>query len=160
MANPCQLLSRLRRLSRLSGPTPPNLLLSVSTELDADGISANFMLGQETKDSYPGIWLTSKNSNTGRAGFWFCLELPNETNDMVKGYLYAGDDETETDQPLAVIADGVRNDDDDSKRVLWVDGSLTHVEPLTDNYLKRQGAATEKQLDEYDARTDTINFPT
>lgn len=60
--------------------------LSVSTELDADGISANFMLGQETKDSYPGIWLTSKNSNTGRAGFWFCLELPNETNDMVKGY--------------------------------------------------------------------------
>ncbi len=68
--------------------------LSVSTELDADGISANFMLGQETKDSYPGIWLTSKNSNTGRAGFWFCLELPNETNDMVKGYLYAGDDES------------------------------------------------------------------
>lgn len=45
--------------------------LSVSTELDTDGISANFMLGQETKDSYPGIWLTSKNSNTGRAGFWF-----------------------------------------------------------------------------------------
>lgn len=125
--------------------------LSVSTELDADGISANFMLGQETKDSYPGIWLTSKNSNTGRAGFWFCLELPNETNDMVKGYLYAGDDETETDQPLAVIADGVRNDDDDSKRMLWVGESLTHVEPLTDNYLKRQGAATEKQLDEYDA---------
>ena len=56
---------------------------------------------------------------------------------MVKGYLYAGDDETETDQPLAVIADGVRNDDDDSKRMLWVDESLTHVEPLTDNYLKR-----------------------
>lgn len=125
--------------------------LSVSTELDADGISANFMLGQETKDSYLGIWLTSKNSNTGRAGFWFCLELPNETNDMVKGYLYAGNDETETDQPLAVIADGVRNEDDESKRVLWVDGSLTHVEPLTDNYLKRQGAATEKQLDEYGA---------
>lgn len=124
--------------------------LSVSTELDTDGISANFMLGQETKDSYPGIWLTSKNSNTGRAGFWFCLELPNETNDMVKGYLCAGDDETETDQPLAVIADGVRNDDDDSKRMLWVDESLTHVEPLTNNYLKRQGAATEKQLDERD----------
>lgn len=77
--------------------------LSVSTELDTDGISANFMLGQETKDSYPGIWLTSKNSNTGRAGFWFCLELPNETNDMVKGYLYAGDDETETDQSTDVV---------------------------------------------------------
>ncbi len=41
--------------------------LSVSTELDADGISANFMLGQETKDSYPGIWLTSKNSNTSNS---------------------------------------------------------------------------------------------
>jgi len=125
--------------------------LSVSTDLESDSISADFMLGEETKDSYSGIWLTSKNSNTDRTGSWFCLELPNETNDMVKGHLYAGNDETETDQPLAVIADGVRNEDDESKRVLWVDESLTHVEPLTDNYLKRQGAVTEKQLDEYDA---------
>lgn len=99
---------------------------------------------------YESIWLTSKSSNTGRAGSWFNLELPNETNDMVKGYLYAGNDKTETDQPLAVIADGVRNEDDESKRVLWVDESLTHVEPLTNNYLKRQGAVTEKQLDECD----------
>ena len=38
----------------------------------------------------------------------------------------------------------------DSKRMLWVDESLTHVEPLTNNYLKRQGAVTEKQLDERD----------
>ncbi|MCF7631270.1 hypothetical protein L3K78_00135 [Oscillospiraceae bacterium SCCA1] len=125
--------------------------LSVSTNLESDSISADFILGEETKDSYPGIWLTGKNSNTGRTGSWFCLELPNETNDMVKGYLYAGNDKTEPDQPLAVIADGVRNEDDESKRVLWVDESLTHVEPLTNNYLKRQGAVTEKQLDEYDA---------
>ena len=69
---------------------------------------------------------------------------------MVKGYLYGGDDETETDQPLAVIADGVRNEDDESKRVLWVDESLTHVEPMTNNYLEHQGAVTEKQLDECD----------
>lgn len=69
--------------------------LSVSTDLESDSISADFMLGQETKDSYPGIWLTSKNSNTGRTGSWFRLELPNETNDMVKGFLYGGDDTKE-----------------------------------------------------------------
>ena len=57
----------------------------------------------------------------------------------------------ESDDYIATIADGIRNEDDESKRVLWVDESLTHVEPLTDNYLQRQGAATEKQLDEYDA---------
>ena len=125
--------------------------LSVSTDLESDSISADFMLGQETKDSYPGIWLTSKNSNTGRTGSRFRLELPNETNDMVKGFLYGGDDAKESDDYIATIADGIRNDNDDSKRVLWVDKSLTHVEPTTNNYLKRQGAVTEKQLDEYDA---------
>lgn len=124
--------------------------LSVSTDLESDSINADFMLGQETKDSYPGIWLTSKNSNTGRTGSWFCLELPNETNDMVKGFLYGGDDAKESDDYIATIADGIRNEDDESKRVLWVDESLTHVEPLTNNYLKRQGAVTKKQLDECD----------
>ena len=124
--------------------------LSVSTELDADSISADFMLGQETKDSYPGIWLNSKNERTDRTCSQFLLELPNETNDMVKGYLYGGDDAKESDDYIAAIADGVRNDSDDSKRVLWVDKSLTHVEAMADNYLKRQSAVTKKQLDECD----------
>lgn len=119
--------------------------LSVSTELDADGISANFMLGQEAKDSYPGIWLTSKNSNTGRVGFWFCLELPNETNDMVKGYLYAGDDETETDQPLAVIAD------DDSPRLIFVNEEAVSIQDSRGEFEGENKykwfAATEKQFD-------------
>ena len=106
------------------------------------------MLGQETKDSYPGIWLTSKNSNTGRAGFWFCLELPNETNDMVKGYLYAGDDETETDQPLAVIADGVRNEDDESKRVLWAADSSIHINEF-EFLLKKNGFTLYKKYENY-----------
>lgn len=122
--------------------------LSVSTELDADSISADFMLGQETKDSYPGIWLNSKNERTGRTCSWFLLELPNETNDMVKGYLYGGDDAKEPDNYIAAIADGVRNGNDDSKRVLWVDKSLTQVEPMANNYLKYQSAVTKKQLNE------------
>lgn len=132
--------------------------LSVSTELDADGISANFMLGQETKDSYPGIWLTSKNSNTGRAGFWFCLELPNDTNDIVMGHLYAGDDDMETDQPLAIIADGIRADGDESKRILWVDEDVTCVKSMNDDYLNRQKAITEKQLSDLSSGIFLQNF--
>lgn len=132
--------------------------LSVSTELDANGISANFMLGQETKDSYPGIWLTSKNSNTGRAGFWFCLELPNDTNDIVMGHLYAGDDDMETDQPLAIIADGIRADGDESKRILWVDEDVTCVKSMNDDYLNRQKAITEKQLSDLSSGIFLQNF--
>jgi hypothetical protein len=119
--------------------------LSVSTDLESDSISADFMLGEETKDSYSGIWLANKNSNTGRTGSWFCLELPNETNDMVKGYLYAGNDKTETDQPLAVIADGVRNEDD----------------TLTVEFLANPSHWAENVVAELDKRTelyDGLNF--
>lgn len=132
--------------------------LSVSTELDTDGISANFMLGQETKDSYPGIWLTTDNVKSHRHGSWFRLELPNDTNDIVMGHLYAGDDDMETDQPLAIIADGIRADGDESKRILWVDEDVTCVKSMNDDYLNRQKAITEKQLSDLSSGIFLQNF--
>ena len=67
--------------------------LSVSTELDTDGISANFMLGQETKDSYPGSLKTpcidnsfvllddySVNLHEWKANRGSCIKLRNGIN--------------------------------------------------------------------------------
>ena len=112
----------------------------------ADSAGAEFSLGEETKESYPGIWLTTDNVKSHRHCSWFRLELPNDTNDIVMGHLYAGDDDMETDQPLAIIADGIRADGDESKRILWVDEDVTCVKSMNDDYLNRQKAITEKQL--------------
>lgn len=124
----------------------PPISLTVSTVLGADSANAEFSLGEETKASYPGIWLTTDNVKSHRHCSWFRLELPNDTNDIVKGHLYGGDDEMETDQPLAIIADGVRADRDESKRILWVDEDVTCVKSMNNDYLNRQKAITEKQL--------------
>lgn len=128
----------------------PPISLTVSTVLGADSANAEFSLGEETKESYPGIWLTTDNVKSHRHGSWFRLELPNDTNDIVKGHLYGGDDEMETDQPLAIIVDGVRDTNDESKRALWVDKEVTHIESLTDDYQERQKAITEKQIADLD----------
>lgn len=124
----------------------PPISLTVSTVLGADSANAEFSLGEETKESYPGIWLTTDNVKSHRHCSWFRLELPNDTNDIVMGHLYAGDDDMETDQPLAIIADGIRADGDESKRILWVDEDVTCVKSMNDDYLNRQKAITEKQL--------------
>ena len=39
----------------------PPISLTVSTVLGADRANAEFSLGEETKESYPGIWLTTDN---------------------------------------------------------------------------------------------------
>lgn len=114
--------------------------------------------GEETKESYPGIWLTTDNVKSHRHGSWFRLELPNDTNDIVMGHLYAGDDDMETDQPLAIIADGVRADGDESKRILWVDEDVTCVKSMNDDYLNRQKAITEKQLSDLSSGIFLQNF--
>lgn len=61
----------------------PPISLTVSTVLGADSANAEFSLGEETKESYPGIWLTTDNVKSHRHCSWFRLELPNDTNDIV-----------------------------------------------------------------------------
>ena len=136
----------------------PPISLTVSTVLGADSANAEFSLGEETKESYPGIWLTTDNVKSHRHGSWFRLELPNDTNDIVKGHLYGGDDEMETDRPLAIIADGIRANVDESKRILWVDEDVTHVKSMNDDYLNRQKAITEKQLSDLSSGIFLQNF--
>lgn len=136
----------------------PPISLTVSTVLGADSANAEFSLGEETKESYPGIWLTTDNVKSHRHCSWFRLELPNDTNDIVMGHLYAGDDDMETDQPLAIIADGIRADGDESKRILWVDEDVTCVKSMNDDYLNRQKAITEKQLSDLSSGIFLQNF--
>ena len=136
----------------------PPISLTVSTVLGADSANAEFSLGEETKESYPGIWLTTDNVKSHRHCSWFRLELPNDTNDIVMGHLYAGDDDMETDQPLAIIADGIRADGDESKRILWVDEDVTCVKSINDDYLNRQKAITEKQLSDLSSGLFLQNF--
>lgn len=68
------------------------------------------------------------------------------------------DDEMETDQPLAIIADGIRADGDESKRILWVDEDVTCVKSMNDDYLNRQKAITEKQLSDLSSGIFLQNF--
>lgn len=64
----------------------------------------------------------------------------------------------ETDQPLAIIADGIRADGDESKRILWVNEDVTRVKPMNDDYLNRQKAITEKQLRDLSSGIFLQNF--
>ena len=68
------------------------------------------------------------------------------------------DDDMETDQPLAIIADGIRADGDESKRILWVDEDVTCVKSMNDDYLNRQKAITEKQLSDLSSGIFLQNF--
>ena len=117
-----------------------------------DSFEADYSICKES------IWLTTDNVKSHRHGSWFRLELPNDTNDIVMGHLYAGDDDMETDQPLAIIADGIRADGDESKRILWVDEDVTCVKSMNDDYLNRQKAITEKQLSDLSSGIFLQNF--
>ena len=75
--------------------------------------------------SYPGIDL--RQNINGTSGLISATELPNEDNFQVMTFLYAGNDETETDDWIACIADGVREDGDESRRMMFVDSDLTCV---------------------------------
>lgn len=67
-------------------------------------------------------------------------------------------DDMETDQPLAIIADGIRADGDESKRILWVDEDVTCVKSMNDDYLNRQKAITEKLLSDLSSGIFLQNF--
>lgn len=56
---------------------------------------------EDKDETYPGI--TLKQDIDGAPGTLSVTELPNEDNDQVVTFLYAGNDETETDDWIACI---------------------------------------------------------
>lgn len=102
-------------------------VLEISQTLGDETIAASMMLWEEKPDNYPSITLSSRNSKEKTSADWFVLETPNETTPYVTGYLYAGNNETETDCWLAKIVDVPRDDSDDSKRLLYVDNDFVQA---------------------------------
>lgn len=83
----------------------------------------------------------------GIHGMVSVTELPNEDNDQIMTYLYAGNDETETDDWIACLADGYRAAEDNSRRLMYIDNDL--VATASSRRMDEGVAFTELQY-EYD----------
>ena len=59
---------------------------------------------------------------------WCSLEAPNTLNPFVTGYLYSGNNETESDDWLLRIVDGYRAADDDSPRIVFANRRTISVQ--------------------------------
>lgn len=123
--------------------------LKLTRQVGPDVIAAQVDFAPEKKDYYPDISLTSYNEVLNKSSTWFSLEAPNSDSNVIAGYLYAGDDCTETDNWIARISDGVRPDGDDSRRLVWVDTDIASVESVNRDarcYHENKNAVTENQL--------------
>lgn len=98
-------------------------------------------IAEDKDDTYPGI--TLKQNIDGTPGTLSVTELPNEDNNQVVTFLYAGNDETEVDDWVACIADGVRATNDDSRRMMYIDWDL--VETGSTEIMPSPIPFTEKQ---------------
>lgn len=78
--------------------------------------------------AYPGIDLSQVIGE--ESGLLSSTELPNEDNNQVVTYIYAGNDQTESDDWIACIADGTRAENDESRRVMFVDTDLALAAPI------------------------------
>lgn len=54
----------------------PPISLTVSTVLGADRANAEFSLGEETKESYPGIWLTTDKNFSSKFRLYRLRQAP------------------------------------------------------------------------------------
>lgn len=106
---------------------------------------ASFVLDEESS-SHQSIALSTENKKTCRQCSWFRLELAENPSKGTRCFLYGGDHATEDYGPLATIRDGARDGYDRSRRVLWVNKSLTDVEPWTESSRDRFKAVSENQL--------------
>ena len=124
--------------------TPPDVL-TVSTSRGDEVARAAFVLDKESS-SHQSIALFTENKKTCRQCSWFRLELAENPSKGTRCFLYGGDHVTEDYGPLATIRDGARDGYDRSRRVLWVNKSLTDVEPWTESSRDRFKAVSENQL--------------
>ena len=96
--------------------------------------------------------LESRNEKFDTEALWCSLEAPNTLNPFVTGYLYSGNNETESDDWLLRIVDGYRATDDDSPRIVFANKRTVSVQDFCEESEGENKyklfAATEKQFDQ------------
>lgn len=126
--------------------------IEMSATVEDETILAAMTICDEKKDHYLNIDLESRNEKFGTEALWSSLEAPNSLNPFVTGYLYSGNNETETDEWLVRIGDGYRAADDDSPQIIFVNEEAVSIQDSRGEFESENKykwfAATEKQFDQ------------
>ena len=91
--------------------------IEMSAKVKDETILAAMTICDEKEENYLSVDLESRNEKFDTEALWCSLEAPNTLNPFVTGYLYSGNNETESDDWLLRIVDGYRATDDDSPRL-------------------------------------------
>lgn len=125
--------------------------IEMSATVKDETILAAMTICDEKEENYLGVDLESRNEKFDTEALWCSLEAPNTLNPFVTGYLYSGNNETETDEWLVRIVDGYRAADDDSPRIVFANRRAVSVQDFCEESEGENKyklfAATEKQFD-------------
>ena len=94
--------------------------IEMSAKVKDETVLAAMTICDEKEENYLGVDLESRNEKFDTEALWCSLEAPNTLNPFVTGYLYSGNNETETDEWLDRIGHGYRAADDESPRLIFV----------------------------------------
>lgn len=126
--------------------------IEMSAKVKDETILAAMTICDEKEENYLSVDLESRNEKFDTEALWCSLEAPNTLNPFVTGYLYSGNNETESDDWLLRIVDGYRAADDDSPRIVFANKRTVSVQDFCEESegenKDKLFAATEKQFDQ------------
>ena len=127
--------------------------IEMSATVEDETILAGMEICDEKKSSYLSVDLLSRNEKFGTDALWCSLEAPNSINSFVTGYMYAGNNETESDDWLVRMVDSYRTQEDDSRRVIFVDNDIASVQNSRKEFASKKNkykwfAASEDQFNQ------------
>lgn len=126
--------------------------IEMSATVKDETILAAMTICDEKEENYLSVDLESRNEKFDTEALWCSLEAPNTLNPFVTGYLYSGNNETESDDWLLRIVDGYRAADDDSLRIVFANKRTVSVQDFCEESEGENKyklfAATEKQFDQ------------
>lgn len=82
--------------------------IEMSATVKDETILAAMTICDEKEENYLSVDLESRNEKFDTEALWCSLEAPNTLNPFVTGYLYSGNNETESDDWLLRIVDGYK----------------------------------------------------
>ena len=106
----------------------------MSAKVKDETILAAMTICDEKEENYLSVDLESRNEKFDTEALWCSLEAPNTLNPFVTGYLYSGNNETESDDWLVRIVDGYREADDDSPRIAFANRRTISVQDFREEF--------------------------